>query len=164
VEFSFEALDEAAAGFRRIEHFLTGACDLLGEVQPGAWCMEFEAAMDDDVGTPAAVAAIYDVVREGNKLLPAGQSDALRAAASSLRAMLGVLGVDPFDPRWSSGRSSERERKLTAAVDALVASLLEQRQRARAARDFATADAIRDQLKAAGIDISDTRNGQAWSL
>ena len=78
--------------------------------------------------------------------------------------MLGVLGVDPLDPRWSSSRSSEREKKLTAAVDALVASLLEQRQSARAAKDFATADAIRDQLKAADIDLSDSRNGQAWSV
>ena len=150
VEFSFEALDEAAASFQRIEHFLTRARDVLGEVGIGTRCAEFEAAMDDDLGTPAAVAAVYDVVREGNKLLAAGPSDALRGAASSVRAMLAVLGVDPLDERWTAGGSSEREEKLSTAVDALVASLLEQQRAARAAKDFATADAIRDQLKGAG--------------
>ncbi|HET6653684.1 MAG TPA: cysteine--tRNA ligase [Nocardioides sp.] len=169
VEFSFEALDEAAAGFARIEHFLGRARDLLGDV-PLAESVEtglsaaFVQAMDDDLGTPAAVAAVYDAVREGNKLLADGPSDALRAAATSVRAMLVVLGVDPLDPRWSSGGSSAREERLTAAVDALVASLLEQRAAARAAKDFATADAIRDQLKAAGIDLEDTPQGPQWSL
>ncbi|MGZ6804011.1 MAG: cysteine--tRNA ligase, partial [Nocardioidaceae bacterium] len=56
VEFSFEALGEAAAGFARIENFLTRARDLLGEVPVGTFCADFEAAMDDDLGTPAAVA------------------------------------------------------------------------------------------------------------
>ena len=79
VEFSFEALDEAAAGFRRIEGFLARAAEVLGEVPTGGMlCAEFIAAMDDDLGTPAAVAAIHDVVREGNKLLAGGASDALR--------------------------------------------------------------------------------------
>jgi cysteinyl-tRNA synthetase len=164
VEFSFEALDEAAAGFARIEHFLERARDVLGQVEPGTWCADFETAMDDDLGTPAAVAAIYEVVREGNKLLASGASDALRGAASSVRGMLAVLGLDPFDPHWASGGSSAREEKLTAAVDALVSALLEQRAEARAAKDFATADAIRDQLKAAGIDLEDTPQGPQWSL
>ncbi len=163
VEFSFEALEEAAAGFARIEHFLTRAADLLGDVGLGAYCADFEAAMDDDLGTPAAVAAIYDVVREGNKLLGGGRSAALRGAASSVRAMLAVLGLDPFDPHWSTGGSAE-EAKLVAAVDSLVAVLLEQRAAARAAKDFATADAIRDQLKAAGIELEDTPQGPKWSL
>ncbi len=164
VEFSFEALDEAAQGFARIEHFLTRARDLLGEVRPGSWDPAFATAMDDDLGTPAAVAAIYDAVREGNKLLAAGPSDALRGVASSVRGMLGVLGVDPFDPRWSSDGSSAREDRLTSAVDALVASLLQQRTDARAAKDFAAADAIRDQLREAGIDLEDTPDGPKWSL
>ena len=164
VEFSFEALDEAAAGFQRIEHFLSRARDVLGDLEPGRWSPEFEAAMDDDLGTPAAVAAIYEAVREGNKLLTSGTSDELRETAASVRAMLGVLGVDPLDARWATTGSSAREEKLTSAVDALVASLLEQRQKARAAKDFATADAIRDQLKGAGIDLEDTPDGPKWSL
>jgi cysteinyl-tRNA synthetase len=164
VEFSFEALDEAAAGFQRIEHFLHRAADLLGEVPLGTRCADFEAAMDDDLGTPAAVAAVYEVVREGNKLLGQGPSDALRGAASSVRAMLAVLGVDPFDPHWSAAGSTARETKLGAAVDALVSALLTQRSAARAAKDFAAADAIRDQIRAAGIELEDTPQGPKWTL
>ena len=162
VEFSFEALDEAAAGFARIEHFLTRAADVLGEVPLGTFCADFEQAMDDDLGTPAAVAAIYDVVREGNKLLAGGDSAALRGAAGSVRAMLDVLGLDPFDPHWSVGSDASQTR-LAAAVDTLVAGLLEQRAEARDARDFAAADVIRDRLKAAGIEIEDTPGGPKWS-
>jgi cysteinyl-tRNA synthetase len=164
VEFSFEALDEAAAGFRRIEHYLARAAEVLGEVPTGGtMCAEFVEAMDDDLGTPAAVAAIYDVVREGNKVLAAGASDALRGNAASVRRMLEVLGLDPFDPHWS-GDTTDRDEKLTAAVDALVGALLEQRAHARAAKDFATADAIRDQLKSAGIELEDTPQGPKWTL
>jgi cysteinyl-tRNA synthetase len=166
VEFSFEALDEAAAGFARIEHFLGRARDLLDGVEAGDLPPEFVAAMDDDLGTPAGVAVLYDAVREGNKLVSAGPDDlaALRATAGSVRAMLAVLGVDPFDDHWASRGSSVREDRLTAAVDALVGSMLDQRAEARASKDFATADAIRDQLKAAGIDLEDTPQGPQWSL
>jgi cysteinyl-tRNA synthetase len=164
VEFSFEALDEAAAGFRRIEHFLTRAAELVGGVPTGGvLCAEFVEAMDDDLGTPAAMAAVYDVVREGNKLLAAGDSPALRGNAASVRAMLDVLGLDPFDPHWAGG-DSHRDEKLTAAVNALVAGLLEQREAARADKDFAAADAIRDQLKAAGFELEDTPQGPKWNL
>jgi cysteinyl-tRNA synthetase len=164
VEFSFEALDEAAAGFQRVEHFLERARVLIGDVPLGTVCAEFETAMDDDLGVPAAVAAIHEVTKEGNKLLSAGPSDALSGAASSVRGMLGVLGVDPFDEHWTAGASSSDDGRLRTAVDALVASLLDQRQRARADKDFAAADAIRDQIKAAGIEVEDTPNGPAWSL
>ena len=164
VEFSFEALDEAAAGFRRIEHFLERAREVLGEVQVGTRCTEFEQAMDDDLGTPAAVAAIHNVVREGNKLLAAGASEGLRGAASSVRAMLGVLGVDPFDPGWVATRSAAREGRLAGAVDTLVTAMLERRTRARAAKDFATADSIRDQLREAGIEIEDTPQGAQMAV
>ena len=168
VEFSYPALEEAAAGFARIEHFLSRAAGVLpGRVvalDATGLPEAFAAAMDDDLGTPAAVAVIYDAVREGNKLLPDGDTPALREAASSVRAMLAVLGLDPFDPHWSAGSSSVAEARLTAAVDALVGGLLEQRAAARAAKDFAAADAIRDRLKAAGIELEDTPQGPQWSL
>jgi cysteinyl-tRNA synthetase len=164
VEFSYEALEESAAGFRRIEHFLTRAAELVGGVPTdGVLCAEFIEAMDDDLSTPAAVAAIYDVVREGNKLLAAGDSPALRGDAASVRAMLGVLGLDPFDPHWSAG-DTRHDEKLSTAIDALVANLLEQREAARKDKDFAAADAIRDQLKAAGFELEDTPQGPKWTL
>jgi cysteinyl-tRNA synthetase len=119
--------------------------------------------MDDDLGTPAAVAAIHDVVREGNKLLGVGDVAALRGNLGSVLAMLDVLGLHPADPAWAAAGGAGDER-LTQAVDVLVASLLEQRAEARAAKDFATADAIRDRIKAAGIEIEDTPDGPKWSL
>jgi cysteinyl-tRNA synthetase len=165
VEFSFEALDEAATSFRRIENYLERAAALLGEVPAdGTWCAEFVAAMDDDLGTPAAVAAIHDVVREGNKLLAYGPSDALRGNAASVRAMLGVLGLDPADPGWTDGCNGAEAEQLRGAVDVLITALLEDRAQARADKDWGRADAIRDRIKAAGIEIEDTPSGPKWSI
>jgi cysteinyl-tRNA synthetase len=151
VEFSFEALEESASGFRRIEAFL----DRAGAVEPGELPDAFVAAMNDDLGTPAAVAVLFDVMRDGNKA-----SDPAPYAAQML-AMLDVLGLNPADPAWGG---SQDDQKLTDAVDVLVAGLLEQRAEARASKDFATADAIRDRIKAAGIEIEDTPDGPKWSL
>jgi len=157
VEFSYEALDEAAAGFRRIENFLERA----GATETGTELPEaFAAAMDDDLGTPAAIAVVHDTVREGNRLLAAGESAASEAAA--VLAMLDTLGLHPDDPAWAG--DDRADARLTSAVDALVAGLLEQRTRARAEKDFATADAIRDRIKAAGIEVEDTPDGPKWSL
>ena len=156
VEFSFEALDEAAAGFQRIENFL----DRAGRSERGELPDAFAAAMDDDLGTPAAVAVLYDAVREGNRQLAAGEDAG--ATAGQVRAMLDVLGLDPEDPAWPS--TGTADAKLTSAVDALVAGLLDRRAEARADKDFATADAIRDQIKAAGIEVEDTPDGPKWTL
>ncbi|MCW2851462.1 MAG: cysteinyl-tRNA synthetase [Nocardioides sp.] len=158
VEFSFEALDEAAAGFRRIEGFL----DRAPAAEQGALPEAFVTAMDDDLGTPAAVAVLYDTVREGNRLLGAG--DDASAQVADVLAMLDVLGLHPADPAWGGSGDDARLAQLSEAVDALVAGLLEQRAQARADKDFARADAIRDQIKAAGIEIEDTPAGARWTL
>jgi cysteinyl-tRNA synthetase len=156
VEFSFEALEEAAKGFGRIEDFLDRAGEPgAAEQLPGA----FVAAMDDDLGTPAAVAVIHEHVREGNRLLGAGES--AFEVGRQVRAMLDVLGLDPADPAW--GRDA-RDSKLEPVVDALVLGLLAARAEAREDKDWARADAIRDQLSAAGITIEDTPTGPKWSV
>src|SRR4029079_354782 len=111
--------------------------------------------------TPAAVAVLYDAVREGNRQLAAGES--ATATAGQVLAMLNVLGLDPGDPGRPSGGGGG-DAKLTAAVDVLVAALLDRRAEARAAKDFAAADAIRDRIKAAGIEIEDTPDGPKWSV
>lgn len=77
--------------------------------------------------------------------------------------MLDVLGVDPYAEPWSASGSGDDER-LRSAVDALVAGLLEARAQARADKDWAAADAIRDQLKNGGIVVDDTSGGSTWSL
>lgn len=156
VEFSFEALEEAAAGFRRIEGFL----ERVGAVTAGQVPARFADAMDDDLGTPGAIAVLHDTVREGNRALAAGED--ATAAAAAVVAMLDVLGLNPADPAW--GGTPQGDDQALAAVGALVGGLLEQRAAARAAKDWARADEIRDQLKAAGIDLEDTPDGPKWSL
>jgi cysteinyl-tRNA synthetase len=157
VEFSFEALDEAAAAFRRIESFLERA----GDAPSGELPQAFADAMDDDLGTPAATAVLHEHVREGNRRLAAGED--VTAVVSGVRAMLDVLGLDPDDPAWP-GTSAGADDRLTGAVDALVAGLLEERAAARAAKDWARADAIRDRIKAAGIEVEDTPDGPKWTI
>ncbi len=167
VEFSFEALDEAAAGFRRIENFLERAAEALpesfsvGTSSGDGFLAAFSAAMNDDLSTPAAVAAIHDAVREGNKQLAEGQVEELKATYAQVHRMLDILGLSPADPAFATGGA---DQALSGAVDALVGRLLEQRAQARAAKDFAAADAIRDQLNAAGIAIEDTPSGAKWSI
>ena len=78
--------------------------------------------------------------------------------------MLDVLGVNPYAEPWSTSSSGGDDDRLRAAVDHLVRSLLEARSRARADKDWAAADAIRDQLKTAGIVVDDTAGGARWSL
>jgi cysteinyl-tRNA synthetase len=75
--------------------------------------------------------------------------------------MLAVLGLDPLAPNWVAGSDDSGLRR---AVDSLVEALVASRQAARAARDFATADAIRDQLAAAGIELEDTSDGARWTV
>ncbi|MET3962406.1 cysteinyl-tRNA synthetase [Marmoricola sp. OAE513] len=160
VEFSFEALGDAASAFQRIERFVEKAGGVAAD---GTLPEAFVAAMDDDLGAPAAVAVIHDLVRAGNSALADGDAAGATRAADDVRAMLSVLGLDPADPHWTqdSGGSSER---LSTAVDVLVRGLLEARQAAREAKDFATADTIRDQIAAAGIEIEDTAAGPRWTL
>jgi cysteinyl-tRNA synthetase len=162
VEFSFEALDEAATAFRRIENFLDRTADL----REAGWFAHvptaFAEAMDDDLGTPAAVAVVYDTVREGNRLLDAGDTDGARDRSADVLVMLDLLGLSPYDPAWEGAGGADQ--RLEHAVDVLVASMLEQRQEARTLKDFATADAIRDKMKAAGIEIEDTPAGPKWTL
>jgi cysteinyl-tRNA synthetase len=79
--------------------------------------------------------------------------------------MLDVLGLDPADPAWAtSGAAASEDDKLKGAVDALVAGLLEERAQAREAKDWARADAIRDQIKQAGIEVTDTPTGPTWTV
>ena len=120
----------------------------------------FAAALDDDLGVPQALAVVHDAVREGNTALAAGDTAGAVKQAASVRAMLAVLGLDPFAAPWAdSGDVGLRD-----VVDALVSVALEQRQAARARKDYAAADSIRDQLIAVGIVVEDTQAGSRWEL
>jgi cysteinyl-tRNA synthetase len=160
IEFTDEALAEAATGYRRLESFVRHAAERLGS-GPGELAPGFRAAMDDDLGTPAAIAAVHEAVTAGNTALADGDDEAAAAALGSVRAMLGVLGLDPLDPQWATTGGDD---KLSTVTDGLVSLALEQRQAARARKDFAAADAIRDQLAALGVSVEDTPRGPRWEL
>ncbi|MCG7454491.1 cysteine--tRNA ligase [Corynebacterium tuberculostearicum] len=155
LEYSEAALTEAAAGYRRIEDFLGHFDDL----ELGEWTQGFADAMNDDIAVPKALAEIHTTVRAGNKALAAGDEAQARTLAGQVRAMAHVLGFDPLE--WEDGAQASG---ADAALDALVQAELERRTQARADKDFATADAVRDRLAAAGITITDTPDGPTWSL
>ena len=162
VEFSDEALHEAAAAYQRIENFVLRADRVLGGSSVGqVTCAEFAEAMDDDLAVPAALAALQGVLREGNKLLADGPSEALAGALRSVRSMLDVLGLDPLSAHWATAGGTG---DLHDVVDRLVGVTLAERTEARARKDYATSDRIRDALAEAGIAVEDTPNGPTWSL
>jgi len=162
VEFSDTSLDEATAALARIDSFVDRAVELVGRPD-GVIPEAFAAAMDDDLGTPGAVAVLYQAVREGNTALAAEDSGVVEARLAEVLGMLGVLGLDAADPIWQSTDAAD-EKQLTAVVDGLVGALLEQRAAARARKDFAAADALRDSLTSLGITVTDTPAGPRWSL
>ena len=161
LEFSEESLQEAATAFGRIAGFVERAAELVGPGELGEPTLVFAAAMDDDLATPTALAEVQRVIAEGNRLLASGASDELRSCLAAVRSMLDVLGLDPLSPVWVGSTTDDG---ATAAVDVLVRGLLEQRAEARAAKDFAAADRVRDQLLAAGIEVEDTAQGPRWTL
>ena len=161
LEYSDKALHEAAAGYRRIESFVQRVVERVGEVTVGDVTDDFAAALDDDLGVPAALAAVHNAVREGNTALEAGDGERARTVAASVRAMTGVLGTDPLDPHWAEETGGDDAH---AALDVLIKAELERRAQARAAKDWAVADEVRDRLAEAGIDVTDTPDGATWAL
>ncbi|GLZ32865.1 cysteine--tRNA ligase [Lentzea sp. NBRC 105346] len=163
IEYSEEALQDAVSGYRRIESFLRRTAERVGPVELGGdMCPEFVAAMDNDLGTPQAVAALHNKVREGNTALADGDDKAAREAAECVRRMADVLGVDPLSPKWND--ATPANTGMRQSLTALVGKLLADRQQARKDRDFARADALRDQLIEAGIAVEDTPDGPQWTL
>jgi len=166
LEYSDEHVAEAGQGYRRIEGFLERSSKALGiastpEVQPDARPQAFDDAMDDDISVPQALAVLHETVREGNAALAADDTDAVRAAFDAVLAMVDALGLNPWAEPWASSGGDQREAEI---IDALVQVVLQQRTEARARKDFAAADAIRDGLDAIGIKVEDTAGGARWTL
>jgi cysteinyl-tRNA synthetase len=161
IDYSEAALRESAVAYQRIEGFVTRAVERVGAVPAGEMPAEFAAAMDDDLNTSRGLAHVHETIRDGNAALAGGHDGAVRDALGNVRAMLDILGVDPLDPHWSGGARAD---DLRSTVDALVALALEQRAAARARKDWSAADAVRDQLSAAGIAVEDTPHGPRWTV
>ncbi|MEJ5998908.1 cysteine--tRNA ligase [Corynebacterium sp. H130] len=153
LEYSEAALKEAAAGYRRIESLL----ERVGKVEKTTWTPAFEAAMDDDISVPKALAEIHNTVRAANSTNDKEEQIRL---AGQVRAMMAILGVDPQSEQWASESNAGGDHALSVLVEAELA----RRTKARAEKDWATADEVRDRLAEAGIEVTDTPDGPQWSL
>jgi cysteinyl-tRNA synthetase len=158
------SLQEAAAAVERIDGFISRAVRALAAADGtllfaghGRVPEAFEAAMDDDLNVPQALAVLHDTVRAGNAALTAGELDAARQALVSVTDMLRVLGI-------SDAAAPARDDHAHEALAVLVEAQLEARARARASKDWPASDAIRDTLAAAGIVVEDNADGASWSL
>jgi cysteinyl-tRNA synthetase len=148
IEYSEELLADAKESLDRLDRFRERVTP--GEPDPTS-LQRFTEVMDEDFGTPQAVSLMFDLIREGNRLVDEG-GDA-SALAGAVEVIVGVLGLDDASlPALSSGGLSDEEIK----------SLVEQRNLARAERRFADADDIRDRLGKAGVTIEDGPRGSRW--
>nr|WP_222437006.1 cysteine--tRNA ligase [Quadrisphaera sp. RL12-1S] len=170
LEHSATSLAEAEAAIGRVETFLRRVQPVVQAYAAGRGPSPalrippaFAAAMDDDLNVPGALAVLHDTVRAGNVALDAGREQFAVAAANDVTAIVRTLGVDPLDPHWS-GASGAAGSAQASALDVLVQAQLDARARARAEKDFVTADAIRDLLSRAGVVVQDSADGARWSL
>ncbi len=157
LEFGDDSLRSATAAVDRLDNVLA-ALDAYRSDAPSDTTMptalaetreRFTEALDEDINIAPALAAVFDLVRELNRRLDAGSlsTEDAGSAAAFLRDLDRVLGVmDQGDE----------------ALDPDLASMLEERAAARAARDWATSDRLRDALADRGIAIEDTKMGQRW--
>ena len=165
IDYHEGALLEAEAALDRIEVFLDRAARRLEGTQfagsrPRTIPDEFAEAMDDDLAIPQAMAVLHEQVRAGNAALDAEDLGSAAALQGQVLAMTEVLGINPMAVEWQTAAGDP----ASVALAILVERLLEDRDAARKARDFRSADRIRDELAAAGIQIEDTPSGSHWSL
>lgn len=156
LDYRPSSLQEAATAIERVEAFLAATQDVLkpGREVPQA----FAEAMDDDVNIPRALAVLHEQTRAGNAALAAGEDAS--EAANAVMAMAEVLGLArlmSFNAEGTSGAEHE-------ALDALIQAVLAERAEARAQKDWAKADAMRDLLASAGVQVKDGANGSSWSV
>ena len=161
LEFSPEALQEAATNFQRIENFLKRAKEIVGGFE-GVISASVKAAFDDDLAVPQVLAHISEALRRGNTAITENNHEQIKSSAAEIRGALAILGCDPFDASFTANAAGSAD--LSDALDGVIQLALAQRHAARERKDFAASDAIRDGLAALGITIEDTPQGQRWTI
>lgn len=164
LEYTDATMADAEATWARLDGFVRRAGERVGQpaadvVRSAPLPQGFVEAMEDDLAVPRALAVVHETVTDGNTAMAAGNDADVSDALLAVRAMLDTLGLDPEDWR-GDGDSGPALR----ALGALVNAELTERTRARAAKDFAASDAIRDRLGTAGIIIEDATEGARWTL
>lgn len=156
LDYRPSSLQEAATAIERVESFLAATQDLL---KPDREVPEaFAEAMDDDMNIPRALAVLHEQTRAGNAALAAGEDAS--EAANAVMAMAEVLGLAQLMSFNAEGASDAEHE----ALDSLIQAILAERADARAQKDWAKADAMRDLLFSAGVKVRDGAEGSSWSI
>lgn len=156
LDYRPSSLQEAATAIERVESFLAATQDLL---KPDREVPEvFAEAMDDDMNIPRALAVLHEQTRAGNAALAAGEDAS--EAANAVMAMAEVLGLAQLMSFNAEGASDAEHE----ALDSLIQAVLAERADARAQKDWAKADAMRDLLFSAGVKVRDGAEGSSWSI
>jgi cysteinyl-tRNA synthetase len=153
MDYGPDALEESKAVWDRFRAFLRVAP--ISDVSDDAIAAQLEPfanAMDDDLNTPAALAALHEIVRVGHSALERGENDIASESRAAVSKGLSLLGCE--------AGSDER----SSLVGPLVELLLEQREQARAAKEFDRADEIRNRLTGIGVRVEDSSEGPRWFI
>ena len=149
--FSWAGMESAAEGLRSLRENVRRLADETREVSasipPSALAERFRAAVADDFNAPEALAVTWETIREANRAVDGAEKRALLEAALDFDRVLGLRLVDASDAE---------------ALPAEVAALVERREAARAARDWTTADELRETIRQHGYEIEDTPSGTRW--
>jgi len=161
INYSEDNLIEAKTGIERFYAALRGVEGLYsmsqGELAQTQIYKRFVEAMNDDFNTREAIAALYELVKLLNNAKRDGNGDLAVTLASQLKAMGEVLGIFQADPElWFKGADNE------GLPSEDIEQLIQQRIQAKLDKDYALADKIRDDLKAQGIELEDSKDGTTW--
>ena len=156
LNYSEDHLRQADSSVRRLYTALRGLDGPPAAPEQG-WLERFRAAMDDDFNTPEAISVLFDLVHEINRTR-GSDPDRARKLACTLRALGAVLGLLDADPdAWLRGESAG-----AGPDDDEIEAMIAKRTEARARKDWAEADRLRDELAAAGIVLEDGARGTVW--
>jgi cysteinyl-tRNA synthetase len=157
LNYSDQHLDDAKAALTRLYTALRGVDAPMTDLDWSTpYAARFQAAMDDDFNTPEALAVLFDMAAEANRMRIAAPEDASRLAGL-LKSLAGILGLLQRDPEqfMQAGVANEYDAER-------IESLINERLAARKAKDFKRSDGIRDELKAAGVILEDGPQGTLW--
>jgi cysteinyl-tRNA synthetase len=162
-DFGEDALEGSRQGLQRLRDAWRSLRLRADDAEPdGAFAAParraFADGLNDDLGTPPAIAALFELAREANRRMDELSPEQAADGAAAFEELLdGVLGVELGTAEANGAAARER-------LDGLIEMVLEQREAARLRRDFGTADALRDHLHELGIDVEDTPDGPRVKL